>query len=106
MIRHSVEGARVVKDRRGEQSPTVYLGPDAKKICHNRVNGRSFPEAPADSWRVVAAFQGCVPGMERAEKGGAGLLQQQRRQFQVLICDTPGGVFPSHQIRDNVLRTL
>ena len=83
IIRHSVERTRVVKDRRGEQSHTVHLIPDAKKICHNRVNGRSFPEAPADCGGVVAACLGCVTGMARAGKGEAKLLQQQRCQFQV-----------------------
>ena len=55
IIRHSVQGTRVVKDRRGEQSPAVHLSPDAKKICRNRINGRILPEAPADCESVVAA---------------------------------------------------
>ena len=63
IIRHGVQGARVVEDRTGEQGPTVHLSSGAKKICHNRVNGRILPEVPPDSWRVVATCQGSVPGM-------------------------------------------
>ena len=69
IIRHSVEGTRVVKDRSGEQGPTVHFRPNAKKICHNQVNDRSLSEAPAGLGSVFSACRGYAPGMARAGKG-------------------------------------
>ena len=59
----------MVKDRRVEQIPTVHLSPDAKKIHHNRVNDRSFPEAPADCGGVVLPVEGACQAWRKQTRG-------------------------------------
>ena len=69
IIRHSVQWTRVIKDRRSEQRPTVHLSPDAKKIRHNPVNGRSLPEAPADCGGVVLPVEGACQAWREQTRG-------------------------------------
>ena len=91
IIRHSVEGTRVVKDGRGEQGPTVHFHSDAKKICQNRVNGRIFLEAPADCGSVVAACPGYVPGMAQAGKGKQDFFNNSAASFKSELVVPPVG---------------
>ena len=77
----------MIEHRRGDLLESILGVEDAEYVRHNRIDGRGFAEGPRKFRGVVASQGRCLLGRGGAAGDENGLLEDQRRQFEVRVSD-------------------
>ena len=73
----------MIEHRRGDLVEYVVGGADAEEVGHSIIDGRGPVEGPRNFRGVVASPGRCLTGGGCADGAKDGLLDNQRRQFEV-----------------------
>ena len=80
----------------------VVGGADSEKVVHDRIDGGGLTEGTNNCGGVVASQGRCSPVRGGADGAEDGLLENQRRQFEVQVGYGAFGVVEADQLRSDV----
>ena len=92
----------VIEHRRGDLVESVVGGTDDEEVGHNSIYGRGLAEVPCNCRGVVSSQGTCFTGGEGANGAKDGLLEDQRRQFEVQFSDGAFWFGKSDQLQGDV----